>query len=367
MPLGVHGKSFSGPMVILRVVSRVLGHYECGLIFSLMVIEQCPLCSAELDMSGFSPLQEVVCPSCGVPIWARSLWNHFEILDTLGEGGMGKVYLAKDKYLKRNVALKVLRLNEGNTKDNLSLEARTTASIEHPSIVQIFDFGESQGEFYIAMELIPGGSLHDRMHREQGVSEGEALRVGIDVAEGLEAALAKGLIHRDIKPANILFMGDGRAKLVDFGLATAMGNASAGDNEAVLGTPYYIAPERLDDRSEDFRSDIYSLGASLMHAISRVPPLDEEWPDFAKLQRLKGEQLDLAKIAPQTSADVVTVLNRMVAPEPGERYASYRELLAHLRAASEGRPLPKDAAGQASVARSIFKKWIPKRESRLAL
>lgn len=311
-------------------------------------------------MSGLSPLDEVSCPSCGVPIWARSVWNQYEILDTLGQGGMGTVYLARDKYLRRNVALKVLRLvGEGAPAESekLAQEARMTALVEHPSIVKIYDFGESKGEFYVAMELIPGGSLHDRMHQEGGVSEEQALRAGINVAEGLEAALRKGLVHRDIKPANILFMDDTTAKLVDFGLATALGG-KGGEGDAVLGTPYYIAPERLDQRPEDLRSDIYSLGMTLMHAISKVPPLDEEWPPYEKLKMQKAVHMDLAKLAPGVSAPTVRVINRMVAPDPADRFVSYEELIEHLRAAVEGRVLPEPETVSQANARSGLRQWI---------
>lgn len=324
------------------------------------LIEHCPLCSATLDMSGLSPLEEVSCPACGVPIWARSIWNQYEILETLGVGGMGTVYLARDKYLGRQVALKILRLAQGSDpadSQKLAWEARTTAQVEHPNIVKIYDFGQSQGEFYIAMELIPGGSLHDRMYEEGGVSEEMALRVGIDVAEGLEAALKKGLIHRDIKPANILFAEDSTAKLVDFGLATALGGEGDG-GDSVQGTPYYIAPERLDGRVEDFRSDIYSLGASLMHAISRVAPLDEEWPEFEKLQRLKGKQLDLAQMAPETWPPTVRVLNRMVAPDPAARFASYGELLEGLQAALHRGVIPDERASLSTKTGRVFKSLV---------
>lgn len=325
-----------------------------------MIVEDCPLCSAPLDMSGLSPLDEVSCPSCGVPIWARSVWNQYEILDTLGQGGMGTVYLARDKYLRRNVALKVLRLEgEGAPEESekLAQEARMTALVEHPNIVKIYDFGESKGEFYVAMELIPGGSLHDRMHHEGGITEQQALRAGINVAEGLEAALRKGLVHRDIKPANILFADDTTAKLVDFGLATALGG-EGGQGDAVLGTPYYIAPERLDQMPEDLRSDIYSLGMSLMHAISKVPPLDEEWPPYEKLKKQKAEQMDLATLAPGVSAPTVRVINRMVAPDPADRFASYEELIDHLRAALDGRILPEPTVAADAKSRSGLSRWI---------
>lgn len=308
-----------------------------------MVVEHCPICSATLDMSDLSPLDEVSCPSCGVPIWARSIWNQYEILDTLGEGGMGTVYLARDKYLRRNVALKVLRLaEEGGIEkgEKLAAEARTTALVEHPNIVKIYNFGQSQGEFYVAMELISGGSLHDKMHTTEGVSEELALRVAINVAEGLEAALRKGLVHRDIKPANILFQDESTAKLVDFGLASALGGTGSAGGE-ILGTPYYIAPERLDMRPEDLRSDIYSLGMTLIHAISRIPPLDEVWPPFEKLKREKAVPVDLEKIAPSLSAPALRVINRMVAPDPAERFVSYEELVQHLRAALEGSMPPE--------------------------
>ena len=324
------------------------------------VIENCPLCSAPLDMTGLSPLVEVSCPACGVPLWARSIWNQYEILDTLGEGGMGTVYLARDKYLRRNVALKVLRLEEGSDTtetEKLADEARMTALVEHPNIIKIYNFGQSQGEFYVAMELLPGGSLHDRMHQPGGITEEQLLHVGISVAEGLEAALRKGLVHRDIKPANILFAEDGKVKLVDFGLATALGG-SVGEGEAIQGTPYYIAPERLDQRPEDLRSDIYSLGMTLMHAISKVPPLDEVWPPYEKLKRLKAEQMDLAQVAPEVSPPTVRVINRMIAPDPADRFVSYEELLEHLVAALGGMFVDESRVPGSAKPRPSLGEWI---------
>ena len=187
---------------------------------------------------------------------------------------MGSVYKATDLNLNREVALKILKKEcSANAEERAKLEeeARIIASINHPHVVKVFSFGEDQGQFYLAMELAEKGSLDDLMSVQQRLSEAQVLRVGIQIAEGLDAALEHNLIHRDIKPGNILFADPQTAKLVDFGLAVVMDEVAQARGE-IWGTPYYIAPEKLDNQPEDFRSDIYSLGGTLFHALAGRPP-----------------------------------------------------------------------------------------------
>ena len=300
-------------------------------------LENCPSCGAEIDMTGLQPFTEVACPACGGAFTARARFDHFEIQSLLGEGGMGSVYQAVDTNLDREVALKVLKLalssNPGEC-EKLEREARTTALINHPHIIKIFDFGRSQGQFYIAMELIGGGSLDDLIQTYGTVPEKMVLQVGIQVAQGLEAALEQGLIHRDIKPANILFADIDTAKLVDFGLAMVMSDAAQARGE-IWGTPYYIAPEKLDEQPEDFRSDIYSLGGTLFHALAGRPPYEAESASLVALKQLKSRPVSLQAFAPDVSNETAYVINRMMAKNPEKRYATYQELVEHLQFALE--------------------------------
>ena len=179
------------------------------------------------------------------------------------------------------------------------------------------------------MELAEKGSLDDLMSVQQRLSEAQVLGVGIQIAEGLEAALEHNLIHRDIKPGNILFADPQTAKLVDFGLAVVMDEAAHARGE-IWGTPHYIAPEKLDNQPEDFRSDIYSLGGTLFHALAGRPPYEAETASTVALKQLMSQPVSLQAFAPDVSSETAYVINRMLAKDPAERYASYPELVEHL-------------------------------------
>lgn len=245
---------------------------------------------------------------------------------------MGTVYSAVDINLDRPVALKALKISLQDNPvecENLAKEARATALVNHPHVVKVFDFGQAQGQFYLAMELISGGSLDDLIQESQVVSEVMVLKIGIQIAQGLDAALAKGLIHRDIKPGNILCSDAETFKLVDFGLATAMNDSPVSCDE-IWGTPYYIAPEKLDEKPEDFRSDIYSLGGTLFHALAGRPPYDAKSPSLVALKQLKSRPVSLQSFAPSVSNETAYVINRMMSKKPENRYQSYDDLIDHL-------------------------------------
>ena len=302
-----------------------------------LVMEDCPACQSTINMTGIPPCTDVCCPECGHSFKARAIFNHFRVLSLLGQGGMGTVYSAVDINLDRPVALKALKISLQDNPvecENLAKEARATALINHPHVVKVFDFGQAQGQFYLAMELISGGSLDDLIQESQTLSEVMVLKIGIQIAQGLDAALAKGLIHRDIKPGNILCADAETFKLVDFGLATAMNDSPVSCDE-IWGTPYYIAPEKLDEKPEDFRSDIYSLGGTLFHALAGRPPYDAKSPSLVALKQLKSRPVSLQSFAPSVSNETAYVINRMMAKLPEKRYASYPELIEHLNFALE--------------------------------
>jgi serine/threonine protein kinase len=296
-------------------------------------VENCPNCQTALDLSGLGTFSDVVCPSCGHFFKGCSIFQNFQITELLGEGGMGAAYRAIDLTLQREVALKVLKMQAGNMREEaekLAHEARTTAQINHPNVVRIFDFGEARSQFFIAMELVGGGSLDDVMQQRGVVPEITALEVGIQVAQGLKAAMELGLIHRDIKPANILFADKSTVKLVDFGLAVMATDKATSPTE-IWGTPYYVAPEKLDELPEDFRSDIYSLGGTLFHAMAGRPPYEADNSSLVALKQLKSRPVSLQAFAPEVCNETAYVINRMMSKNPDKRYQSYDELIEHLR------------------------------------
>lgn len=297
--------------------------------------QACPDCGVMVDISSEAPLAQVLCPVCGAAMRARTKFNNFMLEAEIGVGGMGVVYKALDVNLNRPVALKVV-LKEYSSDPSYHAkfehEARITAQVNHPHVVKVYSFGSDHGLFYIAMELVDRGSLDEFINQEGRISELRALETGIQIAQGLNAALKRGLIHRDVKPGNILFADEHTAKIVDFGLAVPLEQGAGGGKpgEEVWGTPYYIAPEKLTHEPEDFRSDIYSLGASLFHAIAGRPCFDGETTSLSALRQLKSKPLSLESVLPGVSSATAYVINRSLCVDPKERHQSYEELIEHL-------------------------------------
>ena len=297
-------------------------------------IQECPTCGTLIDVTDEQPLALRHCPNCGAAMRVRRIFNHFELQEVLGSGGMGAVYLAFDQTLNRQVALKLLREEHSKNPaliESFAKEAAITASISHPHVVKVYSTGTDHGIFYIAMELVNKGSLEELMALQGKVGEAQLLEVGIQIAQGLQAAFQKGLIHRDVKPGNILFADAHNAKIVDFGLAVLQEHANA-EGAAIWGTPYYVAPEKLETTPhEDFRSDMYSLGATLFHAAAGRPPFEAETASMVTLKHLKSELVSLQAFAPEVSSATAFVINKTLHKDPKERYASYEDLIEHLQ------------------------------------
>jgi hypothetical protein len=297
------------------------------------VIHTCNACGTLIDVSEQEPLSLVHCPTCGAGQRVRTNFDHFQLQEVLGAGGMGAVYRAFDTNLSRFVALKLLRREYSANPEfvtQFEREAAITASINHPHVVKVYSAGADQGQVYIAMELVDKGSLDDLMSLQGRVAEVQVLEVGKQAAMGLNAALLRGLIHRDVKPGNILFADAHTAKIVDFGLATLQEQANKGTGE-VWGTPYYVAPEKLDNPPvEDFRSDMYSLGGTLFHAVAGRPPFEAETASMVALKHLKSQVVSLQAFAPDVSSETAFVINKTLNKDPEKRYQSYEELIEHL-------------------------------------
>jgi hypothetical protein len=302
--------------------------------------QTCPGCGTPVDTAAAEPLARIPCPNCGKKVRVERSFDHFIVVETLGVGGMGTVYKARDTHLDRFVALKVLRTDLGAEEDysaRLQQEARIAAAVNHPNVVQVFDSGTDHGQFYVVMELVDRGSLDDLMALQPRLSEKKVLETGIQVAKGLRAAHRRGLIHRDVKPANIMFVDEHAAKIGDFGLASTATQRWETDR-VVWGTPHYVAPERLSNQPEDFRSDIYSLGATLFHAIAGKPPIEGETNSATALRELKQRPLNLLAVARDISPTTARVLQRMIAADPSQRFSSYDDLVTELDRALEDAP-----------------------------
>src|SRR5512136_1332282 len=211
--------------------------------------------------------------------------SHYRILDRIGQGGMGEVFLADDTSLHRKVALKFLppeMQQDAAARKRFLREARSAAALDHPYICHINEAGESEGRDFIAMEYVDGQSVKERLEKRP-LSSRDALPIAIEVAEALEAAHGKGIVHRDIKPGNIMLTLAGHAKVMDFGLAKQVAAAGALESAAdtvtaltdagsTLGTLAYMSPEQLRGQVVDGRSDLWALGVTLYEMVSGTRP-----------------------------------------------------------------------------------------------
>ncbi len=324
----------------------------------------CHECNAPIDLAGRPPFTQVECGRCGAVSVVPLQFANFLLLETLGVGGVGTVYKALDLALHRYLAIKILRkklASDPNFIERFAREARAAASVNHPNIAHVYSFGEHQGQYYLAMELLERGSLDDRITQRGPLPEADVLAIGAQIAGGLRAAQQRGLLHRDIKPGNIQFNDEGVPKLVDFGLARAQHEQSEeAGSQTVWGTPYYIAPETLRGQPEDFRSDMYSLGATLFHALAGRPPFDAATTREVVTQHATTPALSLKTYAPDVQEFTAAVIGRMLAKEPAERYDSYDALIRDLHEAERrlreavAKPAPTAGARPRSRARPVI-------------
>lgn len=313
----------------------------------------CVNCQTTLDVGHLPSFSEVKCPNCGTPQKVPARFGSFLLVGKLGSGGMGVIYQAMDRELGRLVALKVMNKSLGENAEfvrSFKREAQAAASLNHRNVVQIYSFGQHEGQPYIVMELVAGGRLDDMIASGVPLEETRVLEIFRAVAEGLKAASNVGLVHGDIKPANILFGQDNEPKVVDFGLASYIGQQQQ-QSGAVWGTPYYIAPEKVRYKKVDFRSDIYSLGATLFHTLAGQPPFDGDTPTEVVLARLNKPAPSLAEFCEDVHPETVAMVARMLEADPTMRYPSYPALLVDINAAWEAsaKPLKKKSAAKSSV------------------
>src|SRR5215470_11881151 len=201
--------------------------------------------------------------------------GRYEILGEMGRGAMGVVYKAKDPTIGRIVALKTMRLDtqgidSGELLRRFQNEARAAGLLNHPNIVTIYDAGEQNGMFYIAMEFIQGTTLQEVLEERHVLPAEEALQISREVCKALDYAHAHGIIHRDVKPANIMITAQGAVKIMDFGIAKTGGNMTSTGH--VLGTPNYMSPEQVKGRQLDGRSDVFSYGVVLYEMLTGEKP-----------------------------------------------------------------------------------------------
>ncbi len=270
--------------------------------------------------------------------------GRYRVISKIGEGGMGSVYLAEQISIGRKVALKVLQGNYANDDEFIGRfrrEARLAASLNHRNIVTVYDFDQgNDGSLFIAMEYLPGARLSDVVRRDGPLEIRRAVRLGLQIAEGLEAAHLAGVIHRDIKPDNIMVLGHRGAediKLMDFGIARMMDSGNTANltrTGVIMGTPAYMAPEQAEGAEISERTDIYALGVVLYEMLSGSVPFKASTPSAVLIKHLQEQPAPLRKIRREVSPPIERLVMQALEKKPQKRLKDMHAVVEGLQKAN---------------------------------
>ncbi|MDQ4128349.1 MAG: protein kinase, partial [Actinomycetota bacterium] len=267
--------------------------------------------------------------------------DRYELRALAGSGGMADVFLAHDRILDRDVALKLLKDRYADDEDfveRFRREAKSAAALSSPFIVPVFDRGETEeGAYYIAMEYLPGGTLEDRIARGR-LPPREAVEVAVQVTEALRAAHERGVVHRDVKPGNVLITGSGHAKVADFGIARATEATTISEPGDILGSARYMSPEQAVGGRVGPASALYSLGVVPYEMLTGRVPFDVVTPADVPVEHAKGPPRRPSEANPEVPEALDAVVMKLLSMSPQDRYGSSAELLGELGSLSNGLP-----------------------------
>jgi serine/threonine-protein kinase len=286
------------------------------------------------------------------------LGGRYRLAELLGEGGMATVYRGVDTQLGRDVAIKLLRpeyLRDPDFSSRFRQEAQNAASLNHPNVVSVFDYGEDPDGPYIVMEFVDGEDLATILRRNGSLPPPQAARIAAAVARALAAAHARGIVHRDVKPGNVLIGRDGRVKVVDFGIARAVAEAQMTLPGTTLGSVHYFSPEQARGESATNESDIYSLGIVLFEMLTGTRPWEGDSAAAVALARLSGPVPDPMLVRPSIPPDLAAITRKALAPLPIDRFASATAMADALESSrtAAGAVGPGAAAGAAAVGAGV--------------
>ena len=290
---------------------------------------------------------------------AAALGSQYELLQLIGLGGMGRVYLAREPFLDRQVAVKVLPVelaDAGDARERFLREARTAARLSHPNIVPLYTFGQAGDLLFFVMGYVHGESLESRLRREGRLPHEDARQILVELAEALDYAHRAGVVHRDLKPDNVLIdAATGRAMLADFGIAKqSAARETLTQTGVLIGTPYYMSPEQAaGDRTLDGRSDLYALGVLGYRMLSGRLPFEGERMQDVLAQHLTRTATPVEHLVPGLPLDLATVVTRALAKDPAERWASGRLMRDALSGDNE-ESMPDDIRTQAEQGVRMF-------------
>ncbi|MGZ9932148.1 Stk1 family PASTA domain-containing Ser/Thr kinase [Streptomyces sp. NC-S4] len=283
----------------------------------------------------------------------RRLGGRYELSHVLGRGGMAEVYLAHDTRLGRTVAVKTLRADlarDPSFQARFRREAQSAASLNHPAIVAVYDTGEDYVDNisipYIVMEYVDGSTLRELLHSGRKLLPERTLEMCIGILQALEYSHRAGIVHRDIKPANVMLTRTGQVKVMDFGIARAMGDSgmTMTQTAAVIGTAQYLSPEQAKGEQVDARSDLYSAGCLLYELLSVRPPFVGDSPVAVAYQHVREEPQPPSNFDPEITPEMDAIVLKALVKDPDYRYQSADEMRADIEACLDGQPVAAAAA-----------------------
>jgi serine/threonine-protein kinase len=283
----------------------------------------------------------------------RRLGGRYELGQVLGRGGMAEVYLGHDTRLGRTVAVKTLRADlarDPSFQARFRREAQSAASLNHPAIVAVYDTGEDYIDGvsipYIVMEYVDGSTLRELLHSGRKLLPERAMEMTIGILQGLEYAHRNGIVHRDIKPANVMLTRNGQVKVMDFGIARAMGDSgmTMTQTAAVIGTAQYLSPEQAKGEQVDARSDLYSTGCLLYELLTVRPPFVGDSPVAVAYQHVREEAQPPSVFDHEITPEMDAIVMRALMKDPNYRYQSADEMRADIEACLDGQPVAATAA-----------------------
>src|SRR5262245_9072985 len=277
--------------------------------------------------------------------------DRYRITRKLGAGGMATVYLAEDQELGRRVAIKILNERHANDEqfvERFRREAKNAAGLSHPNVVSIYDRGEAEGTYYIAMEYVEGRTLKDLILRRGPSPIPIAIDYTRQILQALRFAHRAGIVHRDIKPHNVIVDSDGRVKVADFGIARA-GTSQMTEAGSIIGTAQYLSPEQARGAPVDQTSDLYSVGILLYELLTGTVPFNGETPVEIAMKHLSQTPEPPSAHRPDVPHDLDLVVLRALAKDPGERYQSAEEMDADLERIARGLGVSPETAEAATT------------------
>ncbi|HTI36396.1 MAG TPA: protein kinase [Vicinamibacterales bacterium] len=289
--------------------------------------------------------------------------GRYEVVDRLGAGGMGVLYLARDPLLRRTLAIKVLAVDDDDLRERFAREARSAAALSHTNIVTIFDVGEDGGHPFLAMEYLDGETMAEMIRRKAPVVLQRRLQLLLELCAGLGYAHRLGIIHRDIKPANLMITGNGTLKILDFGLARLTHDNSSGltQSGALLGTPHYMSPEQIEGRGIDHRSDIFSVGLVLYELLTYKKAYSGEGMHVVLHKITHEAPPPLREVDPTIDPALERIVEKAIERRPEDRYQTLELMSADTTAFLKALADRPDADATVIIRRSDLPEGTPRK------